>query len=425
MKKYGVQWHYCNTKENPADLATRGLSPQGLQASKLWLEGPAWLLKQEEWLHPVVPEPDVTAALLLDVPAVPPTEAVPCTSAEVPEEHTDDVPDQPEDVAAAYVTEDATNVHISDTPVEVFLLMFSRLSIAVGAAAIFRRAMFNSNFLKSFLLSVPKMKVLDDPLTFQERESARLSLIRWVQRECLAELREALEKHPTDLPSKYSRVRPYIDATTNIIMAMPRTGEPPLILIPKVSHFSRILVMDIHSKLFHAGTPRVMAEIQRTYWIPQLRSICRRVLGACVNCSRYQCRPYPSPEGALAPFRAEYAPPFAHTGLDFAEYIQITPSKKLYILLFTCAISRALHIEVCPDMKAESVFAAITRFMGRRGPPIAFYSDNAKSFIKLSSMVNVRWTFIPARSPWWGGWWERLVGTVKSALRKTLHLSAS
>ena len=36
------QWHYVDTKSNPADHASRGLNPQGLQKSS-WLTGPAFL----------------------------------------------------------------------------------------------------------------------------------------------------------------------------------------------------------------------------------------------------------------------------------------------------------------------------------------------------------------------------------------------
>jgi hypothetical protein len=32
----------------------------------------------------------------------------------------------------------------------------------------------------------------------------------------------------------------------------------------------------------------------------------------------------------------------------------------------------------------------------------------------------VTWKFIAPRAAWWGGWWERMVGTTKRCLRKVL-----
>lgn len=41
----------------------------------------------------------------------------------------------------------------------------------------------------------------------------------------------------------------------------------------------------------------------------------------------------------------------------------------------------------------------------------------------LSSFLatnRIKWKFIVPAAPWWGGWWERLIRSVKSALRKVL-----
>ena len=148
------------------------------------------------------------------------------------------------------------------------------------------------------------------------------------------------------------------------------------------------------------------------------------MLTTCVTCRRYHGRPYQVNEGLLAPFRSQPSEPFAHTGLDFAGPIYVLEKKKVYVLLFTCAVIRAVHLEVCSDMSTESVASAYIRFVSRRGIPNTLYSDNALAFRKLSRSIDVPWKFIPEKSPWWGGWWERLIGVVKSALKKSLHLSA-
>ena len=45
----GVSYRYVPTKENPADLASRGCNPEELKNDKLWWDGPDWLKKPEEY----------------------------------------------------------------------------------------------------------------------------------------------------------------------------------------------------------------------------------------------------------------------------------------------------------------------------------------------------------------------------------------
>ncbi|KAG5869698.1 hypothetical protein JTB14_025725 [Gonioctena quinquepunctata] len=41
-------WHYVNTKQNPADLLTRGSYPSQIHDSALWWSGPPWLTQPED-----------------------------------------------------------------------------------------------------------------------------------------------------------------------------------------------------------------------------------------------------------------------------------------------------------------------------------------------------------------------------------------
>ena len=63
-------------------------------------------------------------------------------------------------------------------------------------------------------------------------------------------------------------------------------------------------------------------------------------------------------------------------------------------------------------------------------------SDNAKTFTASAREVKkivrtpevqwylvdkrVTWEFIAEKAPWWGGFWERLVRSIKNCLKKTI-----
>ena len=71
--------------------------------------------------------------------------------------------------------------------------------------------------------------------------------------------------------------------------------------------------------------------------------------------------------------------------------------------------------------------------------PSKIMSDNAKTFkaaakeinkIRQSSQVKqflinkqVSWEYIAEKAPWWGGFWERLVRSVKNCIKKTVGRS--
>jgi len=112
---------------------------------------------------------------------------------------------------------------------------------------------------------------------------------------------------------------------------------------------------------------------------------------------------------------------------------------KVYVCLFTCATSRAVHLEVVEDLSTETFLLAFRRFTGQ---PQLMISDNATTFqasaeelkdIYSSEEVRatlnregVTWKFIPKKAPWFGVFWEHQIGLTKSAIKKVLgrtHIS--
>ena len=115
-------------------------------------------------------------------------------------------------------------------------------------------------------------------------------------------------------------------------------------------------------------------------------------------------------------------------------------STKRYGCLFTCLVTRDVHIEIAHKLDSDSFLMAFHRFMARRGKPQKVFSDNGTNFVAANKeladeikAVNdkkledemlvqaVEWSFNPPHAPHTGGVWERRVGSVKSVFRHLVH----
>ena len=56
-------------------------------------------------------------------------------------------------------------------------------------------------------------------------------------------------------------------------------------------------------------------------------------------------------------------------------------SSKRWVILFTCLVSRALHIEVVEEMSSSSFINALRRFLALRDPVKLIRSDRGTNFI--------------------------------------------
>ena len=205
------------------------------------------------------------------------------------------------------------------------------------------------------------------------------------------------------------------------------------------------MIRERHDHVHHNGVRETLNGIRETHWVLKGREAVKRVIRKCTRCRRYEGKPFTAPPFPDLPTDRVYEGlPFTYTGLDFAGPLHLnsaTPENrsKAYCCLFTCASTRALHLELTDSLTVTSFLQAFRRFVSRRGLPAKLLTDNAKTFksvsvdvkkISRSSEVKqylakrqVDWQFIMERAPWLGGFWERLVRSVKRCLKKSVGRS--
>ena len=145
----------------------------------------------------------------------------------------------------------------------------------------------------------------------------------------------------------------------------------------------------------------------------------------------------------LPPDRAEIGPPFINVGFDvFGPWtVQTRRNRggvalnKRWGVVFTCLVSRAIHIELLETMDASSFICALRRFFSIRGPALRLRCDRGSNFVgakteldessaemdkqaveKYLNEQGCEWQFNPPHASHFCGVWERQIGTIRRIL---------
>ena len=250
-------------------------------------------------------------------------------------------------------------------------------------------------FVQRFVKRITKRScattVVGSELSADELKEAKSNWIKAVQ---LAQFHPKLSvlqagnRKPTPRISQFGL---FLDSD-NVIRYQGRLGNSTLqlasenpILLSAVHHFVDLLIQEIHLNTNHSGTTEVVSILREEYWIFRARQAVKRILHKCVTCKRFEGLPYASVNPPDLPLEhVSEDPPFSHTGIDFAGPLYIhndnEDKSKVYICLFTCASTRAVHLELIFSLNVTSFLLAFRRFVGRHGLPNTLLSDNAKTF---------------------------------------------
>ncbi|XP_077990938.1 uncharacterized protein LOC144445269 [Glandiceps talaboti] len=284
-------------------------------------------------------------------------------------------------------------------------------------------------------------------LSAQEIKTAEKLWISNIQSDCYGDEIKLLKSNERKHGQLVKQLKLFVD-TDNIVRCGGRLHNAPLTetakfpaLLPKYHHFTRLIVQYHHRHSKHIGLQGTVTAIRQYYWIPSIR-----VTRKCVTCKFVIGLSYQAPIKAPLPvLRVTDRPAFTVTGVDFTGelyiklYIKLEVGKeaKRYVCLFTCATTRGVHLELVDNMTTSAFLRAFRRFAARRSLPNRMLSDNASTYEAAAKEIHelmkspsvkaflanhlVQWDFIPKRAPWFGGFWERLIGITKLCLKKVLR----
>ena len=169
-------------------------------------------------------------------------------------------------------------------------------------------------------------------------------------------------------------------------------------------------------------------------------------------CRKLRAKPLEQLMADLPSDRLEQTAPFENIGLDvFGPFFihegvntrRSSSTKKIWVVIFTCLPSRAVHLEPLVGMDACSFRNALRRFISIRGPVKIIRSDQGTNFIPsrkdlqqqdkisiddLSNELlkqNVKWILNPPHASHHGGAWERKISSVRRVLEASFRLASN
>ena len=375
-------WKFVPGSKNPADLASRGTEQIELLSSDYWKHGPS----------------DIDNEI--------------CTSE-----------------ANCFINGDIVSegVVLSSVVLKIELFdrfsSYSRMRITVGW--IFR---FANNCKSQTNERLKEKNLTIEEIETVERKLLMLSQVKYFQKEI-----ECLKlKLSVPNSSCLTCLQPVID-DLGILRRDCRLSNSTLsyeqsfpIILHNSCRLTHLIIDMYHRDNFHSSIRDTMMLLRDKYWILKYRQTVKKVIHSCNLCKRQRAKSCNPPFAPLPPERVNENDfmPFSTCGVDYIGPFKLKNQMKAYILLFTCARIRSVHLEVVTSMNIDSFIRAFDIFSSRRGQPKKMISDNFTTFKLASKLLaakqSIKWRFNTPAAPWHGGFFERLVKSVKTPLRSNL-----
>lgn len=373
---YPEQWFHVNSAENPADDGSRGIW------SKRWLHGPDFLKKSDLRIHQVTSEVS------------------------------------PHDVEVkCFVTQSDKSQEVSK--VHLFGNWFSTLKLWA--------------WILRFIDNCRGAKRKGD-LKVEELERSKNTIIRMVQRSCFEkEIVTLSQKKIVSRSSPLIKLDVFLDedglihvggrirhSTLSVEMKHP-------VVLPSDHEVSWLIIQYLHHKTHHQGRGITCSEVRsHGFWILSLQKIVKKLIRTCVTCCRLRGKPIEQKMADLPEDRLSPCCPFWFSGCDlFGPFIVKSGRRecKRYGVMFTCLVSRAVHIEVVYSLTTDSYLNAFKRFVALRGSVREIRCDQGTNLVGARNellKMGCDMVFNPPASSHRGGVWERMIGLARRIIEGIL-----
>lgn len=407
-------WSYVNTRDNPADLVSRGADPQEIAANQMWWHGPDFLQNSRYELK------------------------------NKNDNYPEDLPELKRDSASS----DKVTLLTSGDDFFKFLDKFSDLNKTIRVFAFILR------FCHNIKPGNPKNESVG--LSSTELSQALQTIIKHEQSIYYKDEITSLQSGQ-GLKGSLKPLHPFLDKTGIIRVggrlqnsSIPYSQKHPIIL-PKDSRITKLIIHHEHLRHLHAGPKLLLSILNEKYWLVNgLRQI-KKITHNCLICFRLKATTAKQLMGSLPQQRVTAARPFQVTGIDFAGPVQIKNSRirralvtKGYVCVFVCFTTKAIHLELANDLSTPTFLACFKRFIARRGLPTEVFCDNggcfkgaANQLVELyklntsaghqtmvqnySAQQGINFHFVPSYSPVFAGLAEAAVKSMKYHLKRVLQ----
>lgn len=404
------EWRHIKSKDNPADIISRGLTAEELLASEQWFHGPPWLSGDEsEW-----PISQVHAFVDGDIPEI------------------------------------RTITNVAITPRNELLDLIELHGDLFKLQSIFAYILRFVHNLKA-----KRDNRMSGRLKGKELDEALLTLIKLVQiQEFPRELSTLEADRQVHKSSNLLSLNPFLDGKHLLRVGgrltnanLPYDQKFP-ILLPSKHALTKLIFRDLHVQVLHCGPQLLLSTVRQRFWPISGASIAKETVRKCIKCFKAKPRGGQYIMGNLPADRITPCKPFSIVGTDFCGPFFIKDRKtrnrsftKTYICVFVCFATKACHLEIVGDLTTEAFLSTFKRFIARRGKCIKIYSDNGTNYVGANreiqdlykfieknetllyhSFLNLglTWVFSPARTPNFGGLFEACVKSTKFHLRRSI-----